>query len=113
MTMAGPWNINIHYDALLDARVPPETQRVLDVGTGDGFLAARLAERIRTVIAVDIDGPVLQRARNRFTRAPVTWLHHDVMDVTFAPDASTRWSLTRHCTTWTTPQPPCIAWARC
>jgi protein-L-isoaspartate O-methyltransferase len=43
MAMAGLWNIHIHYDALPDSRVPLEAQRVLDVGTGDGFLAARLA----------------------------------------------------------------------
>ena len=83
--MAGPWNINIHYGALLDARVPLEAERVLDVGTGDGFLAARLAERVPTVIAVDIDGPVLERARTRFSQASVTWLHHDVMAAEFAP----------------------------
>ena len=86
VAVTGLWNVNIHYDALLDSRVPSEAERVLDVGTGDGFLAARLAERIATVIAVDIDGPVLERARARFPRAPVTWVNHDVMDTGFAPD---------------------------
>jgi 2-polyprenyl-3-methyl-5-hydroxy-6-metoxy-1,4-benzoquinol methylase len=85
MAVAGPWNINIHYDALLDSRVPLGTERVLDVGTGDGFLAARLARRVPTVMAVDIDGPVLERARARFPEASVTWLHRDVMDAEFAP----------------------------
>jgi 2-polyprenyl-3-methyl-5-hydroxy-6-metoxy-1,4-benzoquinol methylase len=86
MAMTGPWNINLHYDALLDSRVPLEAQRVLDVGTGDGFLGARLAERVTTVIAVDINGPVLERARTRFPEASVTWVNHDVMDTEFAPD---------------------------
>jgi hypothetical protein len=27
-----PWNINIHYDALLDSQVPPSARRVLDIG---------------------------------------------------------------------------------
>jgi 2-polyprenyl-3-methyl-5-hydroxy-6-metoxy-1,4-benzoquinol methylase len=40
--MAEPWNINIHYDGKLDRSVPPEAGSVLDVGCGDGFLAARL-----------------------------------------------------------------------
>ncbi|RUP06832.1 MAG: class I SAM-dependent methyltransferase [Mycobacterium sp.] len=74
-----PWNINIHYDALVDRLVPGGAQQVLDVGCGDGFLAARLAERIPRVVALDIDGPVLQRANTRFPDAPVEWTHGDVM----------------------------------
>jgi 2-polyprenyl-3-methyl-5-hydroxy-6-metoxy-1,4-benzoquinol methylase len=74
-----PWNINIHYDALLDAKVPASVRRVLDVGCGDGFLAARLAERVPDVTAMDLDAPVLQRARARFAGAPVRWVHDDIM----------------------------------
>lgn len=74
-----PWNINIHYDALLDSKVPICARRVLDVGCGDGFLAARIAQRISAVTAVDLDEPVLRRARARFPTAPVRWLHGDVM----------------------------------
>ncbi|MHA7651501.1 class I SAM-dependent methyltransferase [Mycobacterium sp. ML4] len=74
-----PWNVNIHYDALVDANVPPGAHQVLDVGCGDGFLAARLAERIPRVIALDVDKPVLVRASARFPRARVQWTHGDVM----------------------------------
>jgi ubiquinone/menaquinone biosynthesis C-methylase UbiE len=74
-----PWNINIHYDALLESKVPRTARRVLDVGCGDGFLAARLTRRLPEVTALDVDGPVLQRARARFAAAPVRWLQGDVM----------------------------------
>jgi 2-polyprenyl-3-methyl-5-hydroxy-6-metoxy-1,4-benzoquinol methylase len=74
-----PWNINIHYDALLESKVPRTARRVLDVGCGDGFLAARLTRRVPDVTALDLDGPVLQRARARFAAAPVKWLPADVM----------------------------------
>lgn len=79
MSTQRPWNINIHYNSLVDALVPADAQRVLDVGCGDGFLAARLSERIPHVVALDIDEPVLQRARARFPDAPVDWTHGDVM----------------------------------
>lgn len=59
--------------------VPLGTQCVLDVGCGDGLLAARLARRIPYVTAVDIDAPVLRRAQTRFANAPIRWLHADIM----------------------------------
>ncbi len=74
-----PWNVNIHYDALLESKVPLDARRVLDVGCGDGFLAARLSRRVPDVIALDLDGPVLRRARARFAAAPVRWMQGDVM----------------------------------
>jgi 2-polyprenyl-3-methyl-5-hydroxy-6-metoxy-1,4-benzoquinol methylase len=80
------WNINIHYDALLDSKVPDGARRVLDVGCGDGFLAARLARRIPDVTAVELDAPVLKRAQVRFAGAPIHWVHGDVMTAEF-PDA--------------------------
>lgn len=74
-----PWNLNIHYDALLDSKVPTGARRVLDVGCGDGFLAGRLARRIPEVTAVELDAPVLQRAQARFATAPIRWTQGDVM----------------------------------
>lgn len=79
--MAEPWNINIHYDGKLDKCVPPDAASVLDVGCGDGFLAARLSQRIPRVVAVDIDQPVLERATQRFPSAPVQWRHGDILAI--------------------------------
>jgi 2-polyprenyl-3-methyl-5-hydroxy-6-metoxy-1,4-benzoquinol methylase len=78
--MAEPWNINIHYDGKLDDCVPREATSALDVGCGDGFLAARLSRRVPHVVAVDIDRPVLERAKRRFPEAPVIWRNADVLE---------------------------------
>jgi 2-polyprenyl-3-methyl-5-hydroxy-6-metoxy-1,4-benzoquinol methylase len=77
--MADLWNVNIHYDARLAACVPATARSVLDVGCGDGFLAARLAGRVPLVVAIDVDAPVLGRARARFPDATVSWCHGDVL----------------------------------
>ena len=77
--MADPWNVNIHYDGKLEKCVPGHASSVLEVGCGDGFLAARLSQWVPHVVAVDVDEPVLRRARQRFPDAPVTWRHGDVL----------------------------------
>jgi SAM-dependent methyltransferase len=77
--MAEPWNVNIHYDGRLDDCVPPRAASVLEVGCGDGFLAARLSKRLPNVVAVDIDEPVLEPAKQRFPTAPVKWLCGDIL----------------------------------
>ncbi|MDT5136013.1 MAG: hypothetical protein QOD58_275 [Mycobacterium sp.] len=79
MSTQQPWNVNIHYNALVDAEVAPSAQDVLDVGCGDGFLAARLAQRIPKVTGLDVDAPVLARAAARFADTSVHWMHGDVM----------------------------------
>lgn len=58
------WNHNIHYHPVLLDALPPHPHRVLDVGCGDGILAADLVRRgIPEVVAIDVDAPVLRRAR--------------------------------------------------
>ena len=85
MTVPRPWNVNIHYDGKLDSLVPATAGSVLDVGCGDGFLAARLSRPVPQVVALDIDRPVLDRARARFPNAPVTWQHGDVLTDVVTP----------------------------
>ena len=77
--------MNIHYGATLAGCVPATVTSVLDVGCGDGFLAARLARRVPHVVALDIDEPVLARARARFPDAAVLWRHGDILADSFAP----------------------------
>jgi SAM-dependent methyltransferase len=77
--MAKPWNVNIHYDGKPDACVPARAASVLEVGCGDGFLAARLSQRVPRVVAVDIDQPVPERAKQCFPGAQVAWTHGDFL----------------------------------
>jgi SAM-dependent methyltransferase len=76
-----PWHINIHYDGKLDSCVPPDAPSVLEVGCADGFLAARLSQRVPSVVTVDVDQPVLDRAKQRFPSAPVAWRHGDILAI--------------------------------
>lgn len=85
-TPAQPWNINIHYDQLLQA-LTPSGSRVLDVGCGDGFLSARLADSDCRVVALDADAGVLSRARERWTGYDIEWVHGDLLSYPFEPES--------------------------
>lgn len=71
------WNHNTHYHHLALQAVVPGAKTALDVGTGDGLLAADLRELVPQVTAIDLDPAVLDRARA--TRADVDWVVGDVM----------------------------------
>jgi SAM-dependent methyltransferase len=64
--------------------LPEAPQRVLDLGCGDGVLAAlALAHRpsVTEVVAVDASPPMLERARDRFAGEPrVTVCEGDLLD---------------------------------
>ncbi|AKU18454.1 class I SAM-dependent methyltransferase [Luteipulveratus mongoliensis] len=85
MRPSDPWNVNIHYDRRLADLVPAGAQTVLDVGCGDGFLAAAVTERAPHVVGFDRDAGVLGRARARFADAPVSWILGDAADPPFVP----------------------------
>lgn len=70
------------YDALLEY-VPAKTERVLDLGTGDGYLMAfvRQARPQATGVAADFSPAMLERARERFAGvADVDVVEHDLDD---------------------------------
>ncbi|GAB3624798.1 class I SAM-dependent methyltransferase [Mariniluteicoccus endophyticus] len=81
-----PWNLNIHYDRLLADRVRPG-QRVLEVGCGDGFLSARLADQGCEVVALDADTGVLGRARERWPDHRIEWVKGDALTHPFQPES--------------------------
>ena len=84
MASAQLWNANIQYHSLLLEAIPHGARRVLDVGCGDGILAAQLAQAgVPHVVALDVDGDVLDRARARHRGVAVDWQQGDIFDVPF------------------------------
>ena len=80
------WNANTHYHGVVLASLPPDPSHVLDVGCGDGILAAQLASAgVSSVVALDIDRAVLERARARHEGARIDWVHGDVLTAPLEP----------------------------
>ena len=69
-------------EAVLRDLLPPSPQRVLDLGCGDGRLAALVLEAcpsVVQVVAADRSAPMLEQARTRFAGdARVSVLRHDL-----------------------------------
>lgn len=75
------WNHNIHYHRLVLEAVPAQARSALDVGTGNGLLAADLRARLPEVTGIDVDEGVLTEAREEADG--VAWICGDVMDYPF------------------------------
>jgi SAM-dependent methyltransferase len=72
------WNHNVHYYDLVVAAAPRSARTALDVGTGDGLLADRLAAAITDVTGIDTDADVVGRAKATAT-GDVTWIVGDAL----------------------------------
>jgi SAM-dependent methyltransferase len=72
------WDHNAYYQRLLLSQLPRRCGRVLDVGCGAGAFAARLADRVEHVDAVDRSATMVEAARRR-APANVTCIHADVL----------------------------------
>jgi SAM-dependent methyltransferase len=82
------WNANTHYHRVVLASLPPNASAVLDVGCGDGLLAADLLEAgVARVVAVDVDRPVLDRARARHEGRGIEWVQGDVHTAALEPES--------------------------
>lgn len=74
----GPrWNHNIHYHRVIFDAIPHGARSALDVGTGNGLLAAELSDLVPRVTAIDRDAVVLESARAESSR--VDWVCGDVL----------------------------------
>ncbi|WGW12294.1 class I SAM-dependent methyltransferase [Saxibacter everestensis] len=83
MTDARPtrWNNNIHYHRLILDAVPTGARTALDVGTGNGLLAAELHKLVDDVTGIDPDADVLKLARQE--DADVSWVQGDILTCPF------------------------------
>lgn len=77
------WNHNIHYHRIVLDALPAGARTALDVGTGDGLLAADLRRRVAHVVGIDADADVLARARAE--HPAIDYVHGDVMTYDFRP----------------------------
>ena len=77
-------------DALVVRRAPLvlEGRDVIEVGCGTGKNTTWLADRARSVLALDFSEGMLARARARVSAPHVRFVQHDVRDPWPAPDAS-------------------------
>lgn len=78
--MRAPWNHNIQYFPLIERiarRVP--ARNALDVGTGDGILAARLAKFVPAVVGLDSDATQIAYCAANY--AQVAGLRFELGDV--------------------------------
>lgn len=82
------WNANTHYHRVVLAALSSDVSRVLDVGCGDAILAADLVHAgVPHVVALDVDRPVLERARARHDNRTIEWVHGDVLDAAFEAES--------------------------
>jgi SAM-dependent methyltransferase len=70
------WNHNTAYHPRLRGIAARRPGDVLDVGCGDGLLAARLAPVSHSVTAIDPDAAAVERARRRLAGHPAVTVQH-------------------------------------
>jgi len=93
LTLPGPWNaVAEGYDEEFFDQIPelfaaaistlcaPPDATVLDVATGPGTVAVRLAPQVAKVVAIDFAEAMLERLRARLLRAGITNVEPRAMD---------------------------------
>jgi ubiquinone/menaquinone biosynthesis C-methylase UbiE len=86
MTRPGYWNHNVHYQPVILNAVPPGCRTALDVGCGDGLLAARLTEHCVNVTGIDRDPPMIARARAQHPTG-ITFIEADFLTHRFPAES--------------------------
>src|SRR3954462_12303738 len=82
---AGAWSHNIHYYPVLLDAAPARCERTLDVGCGEGALAAALRRRAGHLPAIDVDAASIERAPRAPTAPGVDFPVGDLLPPPFEP----------------------------
>ena len=80
------WNHNVHYQSVILDAVAAGCTAALDVGCGDGMLAAKLASCCAAVTGIDRDARMIALARKRapdLTFVEADFLAHPFADASF------------------------------
>ncbi|WP_345602964.1 class I SAM-dependent methyltransferase [Pseudonocardia adelaidensis] len=81
------WNHNIHYHPFVLAAVPPGSRAALDVGCGEGLLTKELSAVVPSVIGIDRDRPVLERAKSHARGPGIEYLQANILTHPFEPES--------------------------
>jgi protein-L-isoaspartate(D-aspartate) O-methyltransferase len=73
---------------MLQALQVQEQEKVLEIGTGTGYVTALLASQSRHVITVDIDEDVQKRAEEKLTAHQITNVTYEVGDAALGWDSN-------------------------
>jgi 2-polyprenyl-3-methyl-5-hydroxy-6-metoxy-1,4-benzoquinol methylase len=84
---AARWNHNIHYHRVITAALPARCARVLDVGCGEGVLAAEIAPRAGLVVGLDQDAASIGTARREVEAPNVDFVIGDFLAHPFRPES--------------------------
>lgn len=103
-----PWFFAQHLSAYAFARMAVAGERVLEVGFGDGYGAAYLAEGAKEVAAADVTAGNIPRARAKYPRPNLSFHEIDGMRMPFADgsfDAACTFQVIEH-----VPEPQLLPW---
>lgn len=79
------WNHNNAYSPLLLRQIPPGAKDALDIGCGKGALTARLAEKVKKVVAVDIAEKMIEYALAENRRENIEYIPGNILEMDFPP----------------------------
>ena len=74
------WTLEHRHRYLLACEIV-EGKRILDIACGDGYGSAMMAEKATRVVGVDIDVPTVERARQKYQAANLSFLPGSVTSI--------------------------------
>lgn len=78
------WNHNNHYHPFLLNQLPASCKTALDIGCGTGEFSRLLAQRVETVVALDLSSKMIEVARHRSSQfSTINFQVTDVMEWDF------------------------------